>query len=259
MNFDQHVFISDVHLGAFSAKTNQQIEQDLIALIDHCIKEHIEMHILGDLFDYWMEYPEKGFVPALGKNVLDAFECYNKEVTPALFITGNHDNWTFGHFKERGFEIESNFRLKEIGKKRFLLMHGDGVAATKIDFPRAAFHRFLRNPKFIETYQKILPPEQGLAAMKMFSSLTRRRNNQNPEPLNRQAKKIFKKHKLDYIITGHDHVPREETFTHGYYINLGTFFNHRSMALYNKNGLQLVNWQAASKKFISFERNNYSL
>ncbi len=254
MNFEQHVFISDVHLGAFSSKTNHQIEQDLIDLIQHCKNEKIEIHILGDLFDYWMEYPERGFVPSLGKNVLDAFEDYNKAVAPALFITGNHDNWTFGHFEERGFEIEPNFRLKKIDGKRFLLMHGDGVANKKIDFPRAVFHRLLRNPKFVSTYQKILPPEQGLATMKMFSNLTRQRNDHNPQPLNRQVKKIFDRHEIDYIITGHDHVPRQETYSRGCYINLGTFFNHRSMALYNKDRLQLVNWQAASKNFIPFHR-----
>lgn len=139
MDFEQHLFISDVHLGAFSATTNQQIEGDLIALIEHCKEERIEINILGDLFDYWMEYPEKGFVPDLGKKVLDAFEEYNNTVSPALFITGNHDNWTFGHFKERGFDLESNFRLKEIDGKRLLLLHGDGVAAAKIDFPGQRF------------------------------------------------------------------------------------------------------------------------
>ncbi|HET8865901.1 MAG TPA: metallophosphoesterase [Gracilimonas sp.] len=254
MNFEQHLFISDVHLGAFSSDTNTQIEQDLIALIEHCKEHRIELHILGDLFDYWMEYPEKGFIPKLGQNVLDAFEDYNKAVTPALFITGNHDNWTFGHFESRGFDMEPNFRLKEIGDKRFLLMHGDGIAATKIDFPRAAFHKLLRNRSFVSTYQKILPPEQGLATMKLFSSLTRKRNNHNPEPLNRQAKKIFGKHNLDYIISGHDHVPRIETFLRGSYINLGTFFNHRTVALYNNEGLNLVKWKATTKNFLPYEK-----
>ncbi|MCH2448657.1 MAG: metallophosphoesterase [Gracilimonas sp.] len=253
MSFEQHLFISDVHLGAFSSNTNQQIERDLITLIEHCKKERIEINILGDLFDYWMEYPEKGFIPDLGRKVLDAFEEYNRTVTPALFITGNHDNWTFGHFNDRGFDLESNFRLKEIAGKRFLLMHGDGVAAAKIDFPRAAFHKLLRNDTFVRTYQKILSPELGLAAMKAFSSLTRRRDSHNPEPLNRQAKKIFNKHNLDYIISGHDHVPRMETFSRGSYINLGTFFNHRTMALYNNTGLSLVTWKASSKNFIPFE------
>jgi UDP-2,3-diacylglucosamine pyrophosphatase LpxH len=253
MSFDQQVFISDVHLGAFSTETNRQIEEDLIGLIGYCKEKHIEIHILGDLFDYWMEYPEKGFIPDLGKNVLDAFEDYNNTVTPALYITGNHDNWTFGHFVERGFDLESNFRLKEINDKRFLLMHGDGVAAAKIDFPRAAFHKLLRNRTFVSTYQKILPPEKGLATMKAFSSVTRRRNNHNPEPLNRQAKMIFAKHNLDFIISGHDHVPRIETFSRGSYINLGTFFNHRTMALYNNKGLSLVKWKASSKNFLPFE------
>ncbi|HBX66872.1 MAG TPA: hypothetical protein DEG32_12245, partial [Balneolaceae bacterium] len=140
MKFTKYLFLSDVHLGAFSSETNRQIEEDLIALIQHCIDEEIKIHVLGDLFDYWMEYPEKGFVPDLGKRVLDAFERYNEAIEPALYITGNHDNWTFGHFKERGFEMEPNFRLLEIEDKRLLLMHGDGVAANKIDFPRAAFH-----------------------------------------------------------------------------------------------------------------------
>ncbi len=255
MDFEQHVFISDIHLGAFSAERNTRIEQDLIALIRYCKTNNIEIHVLGDLFDYWMEYPEKGFIPSLGQRVLDAFEDYNTTVTPALFITGNHDNWTFGHFKERGFELEANFRLKEIKGKRFLLMHGDGIAAAKIDFPRAAFHRLLRSPAFIHTYQKILPPQQGLATMKMFSSITRRRNNHNPEPLNRQAKKIFGKNNLDFIISGHDHVPRVETFTKGSYINLGTFFHHRTLALYNNEGINLVRWKADSNKFSPFEGN----
>ena len=253
MDFKQHVFISDVHLGAFSSETNRAIEQDLIDLIHFCKEESIKINILGDLFDYWMEYPEKGFVPKLGQHVLDTFEDYNKNFSPALYITGNHDNWTFGHFEERGFEIEPNFRLLELDGVRFLLMHGDGMAANKIDFPRAAFHRFLRHPHFVSTYQKILPPEAGLATMKMFSSLTRKRNGHNPEPLNRQARKIFGRHNLDYIISGHDHVPRVETFSRGHYINLGTFFKHRSMALYNKDGMQLVKWKAASKNFLPFE------
>lgn len=252
MNFEQHVFISDVHLGAFSTKTNLEIEEDLLSLIEHCAVHNIELHILGDLFDYWMEFPEKGFIPKLGKRVLDALQSYNDEISPALFVTGNHDNWTFGHFKDRGFDVEENFRLKEIQDKRFLLMHGDGVAAAKIDFPRAAFHQILRNSKFISAYQKVLSPEAGLAVMKKFSSLTRLRNNHNPEPLNRQAKKIFERHRLDFIITGHDHVARVETFPQGSYINCGPFFKHRTLALYSKEKVQLVKWNAKDKNFIPF-------
>ena len=248
----EHIFISDVHLGAFSHETNTRIENDLIRLVRFCTEQRIRINILGDLFDYWMEFPEKDFIPALGSEVLKTFEHYNKEVAPALYITGNHDNWTFGHFEDLGFDVEENFRLIELNDKRILTMHGDGVAAAKIDFPRAAFHRLLRNPNFINVYQKIFSPERGLATMKAFSDLTRRRNNHNPEPLNRQAKKIFDKHNLDYIISGHDHVPRVETFSRGNYINLGAFFNDRTLALYNNHGLNLVKWKAEKKQFTPF-------
>lgn len=259
MAFDTHLFLSDVHLGAFPGPANEKIEKDLLALIAHCKSEKIELHILGDLFDYWMEYPDKNFIPSFGKKVLDAFEDYNRTVTPALFVTGNHDNWTFGHFEERGFDLEQNFRLKEIDQKRFLLMHGDGVASSKIDFPRAAFHRLLRNPKFVSTFQKVLSPEKGLAVMKGFSSLTRRKSNHNPQPLNRQAKKIFARHELDFIITGHDHLPRVETFSRGSYINSGAFYENRTVSLYTKGELKLVEWKASVKNFLPFDGNRQAL
>jgi UDP-2,3-diacylglucosamine pyrophosphatase LpxH len=201
-----------------------------------------------------MEFPEKNFIPALGSEVLKEFELYNNKVTSALYITGNHDNWTFGHFEDRGFDVEQNFRLIKIEETRVLMMHGDGVAAVKIDFPRAVFHRVLRNSGFVSVYQKVFTPERGLATMKAFSNFTRRRNNHNPEPLNRQVKKIFDKHNLDYIISGHDHVPRVETFSSGNYINLGAFFNNRTLALYNKKGLNLVKWEAESTSFTPFFR-----
>ncbi|MTI88755.1 MAG: hypothetical protein FH748_12380 [Balneolaceae bacterium] len=252
MKYRKHLFISDVHLGAFPTKINAQIEEDLICLINHCIDERYRIYVLGDLFDYWMEYPEKGFVPALGRKVLDAFEKYNHTVEAAVFITGNHDNWTFGHFAKRGFDIEHNFRLTQIQQKRLLLMHGDGVAASKIDFPRAAFHRLLRSNSFVNAYQTVLPPRQGLAAMKMFSSFSKKNNYLNPEPLNRQAKKIFNKHNLDFILSGHDHIPREETFRNGTYINLGTFFKHRSLAVFEDNKLSLSIWDADTKSLLPF-------
>lgn len=253
--FTKQIFISDVHLGAFPKVKNDEIEQDLIKLIEYCQNLEIKINILGDLFDYWMEFPEKNFVPALGSKVLEAFERYNTKITPALYITGNHDNWTFGHFEERGFDVEENFRLLNLDSARLLLMHGDGISSNEIDFPRATFHRLLRNSTFVDVYQKVFTPKSGLAAMKTFSNLTRMRDHQDPEPLNEQAKKIFNKHNLDYIISGHDHIPRVETFSRGSYINLGAFFSTRTMAIYNNSELELVKWEAKSNSIIPFTGN----
>ncbi|NIU01308.1 MAG: hypothetical protein GWN62_08805, partial [Aliifodinibius sp.] len=97
------LFISDVHLGGFSDNKNERIESELIQLINYCQRNDIHLAVLGDLFDYWMEYPD--FVPNLGRKLLDRFESFNKELGPTLYITGNHDNWTRNHLEDRGFYL----------------------------------------------------------------------------------------------------------------------------------------------------------
>ena len=71
----EQIFISDIHLGAFTQEINSKVEQDLIRLIRYCTEHGIKINILGDLFDYWMKFPEKNFVPALGSEVLKEFEA----------------------------------------------------------------------------------------------------------------------------------------------------------------------------------------
>ena len=251
----EHLFISDVHLGAFSPSKEKEIEDRLIALIEYAIQEKSQLYILGDLFDYWMEYPHLSFVPTLGKNVLDKFEEYNQTISPTVFITGNHDNWNFGHFQKRGFDVEENYKILTIGKSKVLLMHGDGQFGKRSDFIRPTTHRLLRNPSFTKLYQQIFSPTAGLYIMKRFSSLTRKRNYRNPIPLNRHAEKILISEDIDYVFCGHDHIPRMETFSGGRYINLGTFFNHGTMVRYKNGAFDLVIWHKETQEFVPFLSN----
>ena len=57
MSEQPSIFISDVHLGAFDKAKEAEVENDLITLINYCCAHKIKIYILGDLFDYWMEYP----------------------------------------------------------------------------------------------------------------------------------------------------------------------------------------------------------
>ena len=253
MSQEEHLFVSDVHLGAFSTKKEAEVENRLIALIDYAIEKKARLHILGDLFDYWMEYPDSGFVPDLGKSVLDKFEEYNRAVRPAVYVTGNHDNWTFGHFKDRGFDVEPTFRIIKVGKSNVLIMHGDGLVGKRNDILRPAFHKFLRHPSFTGLYQKIFPPETGLELMKRFSNTTRKRNHNNPVPLNNNAESILNAEEVDVVLCGHDHLPRVETFSDGMYINLGTFFNHKTLVRYTEHEFQLVSWHEDSKEFVPYD------
>lgn len=254
MSFERHVFVSDVHIGAFSDEENKRIEMELFSLIHHCREQKYALYILGDLFDYWMEFPKQKYIPSVGREVLDAFEEYNKAVKSALFVTGNHDNWTNGHFEDRGFDIEADYRILTLNQKKFLLMHGDGVAKSGIHFPRKFSHRILRNKAFVKLFQFVQSPEQGLKVMKWFSSQTRKKDIEDPVPLNKIAKNLFKKMDLDYILCGHDHIPRVETFPSGTFLNTGAFFKHNSVVVYNNESCSLVKWQSDSKKFLPFEK-----
>jgi UDP-2,3-diacylglucosamine pyrophosphatase LpxH len=246
------VFISDVHLGAFDKENEKRIEKELISLINYCCEKKIKIYLLGDLFDYWMEYPKRNYVPEVGANVLAAFKKHNSECEPTTYITGNHDNWTYGYFESLGFDVECNYRIIQQNGFNTLLMHGDGRFGKSDDLLRPFFHGVLRSKKFVKLFQTILPPSVGIRVMKHFSGFSKMNERRTPKPLNKHAKRILRDNDIDYILMGHDHIPRVETFEAGTYINLGTFFHHKTVVLYNNSEYKLVRWGASNKEFVPF-------
>jgi UDP-2,3-diacylglucosamine pyrophosphatase LpxH len=238
------LFISDVHIGGFSDQENERIESELIQLVNYCQQNKIQIAILGDLFDYWMEYPDT--VPSIGEQLLNRFEEFNQELGPTLFITGNHDNWTRDHLSQRGFYLEDEQHSFTIDSNRLMALHGDGLANPDLKLPRPFLHRLLRNEKFLTIFQSVFPADVGLKIMKYFSRLTRRidEENQRVKRLNGWARQQLKQTDTDIILCGHDHIPRQKQFPFGTYINLGTFYYHRTMALYNNDMISLVCWKA---------------
>lgn len=88
---NRYLFLSDAHLGGFSKEKNRKIEEDLIELVDYCLEQQIQIAVLGDLFDYWMEYP--GSIPALGKNCWIVLKNITagwdeQSILPAITTTG---------------------------------------------------------------------------------------------------------------------------------------------------------------------------
>jgi UDP-2,3-diacylglucosamine pyrophosphatase LpxH len=246
-----HLFLSDVHIGAFEDDVDHIVQRDLISLIQHCAARNIQIHILGDLFDYWMEYPS--WRPRLGQEVLDSLRWYVQKVAPVNYITGNHDNWTNGYFDELGFNVSNEFFDITLNDKRLFLHHGDGLKDSNYNLPRPLMHRLLRNKMFVKLYQSVLPPKTGMRVMKAFSDYSKRRAYCDPSVLDVWADNFLKATEYNIVISGHDHQPRVLNFDHGRYINLGTFFNDRTVALYNNGGLELVVWNAAQKTLYPFE------
>ncbi len=247
------LFISDVHLGGFSEADNNRIESELIALIDYCQHNEIRLAILGDLFDYWMEYPNHK--PRLGDKLLDRFEDFNKELGPTLYITGNHDNWTREHLTKRGFYLEHEHQTFSINGHKLMALHGDGLSSSQYNLARPFLHRLIRADSFVNFFQTIFPSQMGIKIMKYFSRLTRKMDwgPQKEEKLNKWSEQQLNKSDIDIILCGHDHIPRRKQFPFGTFINLGTFYKHRTMAIYNNDAISLVSWEPASQSLNKFD------
>lgn len=246
-----HIFLSDVHLGAFSDEKNQSLENELISLLDYCQAREIQIHILGDLFDYWMEFPD--YIPSIGYLLVSRFKKYNQAMgNNTTYITGNHDYWTKSHFEENGFKVEHEYVNLELGESNVFMCHGDGLSDEQYNLPRPMLHKFIRHPKFITFYQAVLSGKTGLHLMKSFSSFTRD-DFAETERLNKWARHMLRNFQYDVIISGHDHVPRRETFADGTYINTGAFFKFQTVLKYNKGSFELVTWSKRANKFKPFE------
>jgi len=247
------LFLSDAHLGGFSTEENQRIESDLIQLINYCQRNEVRISILGDLFDYWMEYPNH--VPEVGKRLLDRFEDFNRALGPTLFITGNHDNWTRDHLRDRGFYLEHEDYFFSLNGKKIMTLHGDGLTDNEHNLERPVTHKLLRNEKFLDIFQRLLSPETGLKTMKYFSRFNRFVEWQSDKSakLNTWAKEQLKTSDIDFILCGHDHKPRQKQFPFGTYINLGTFYKHKTMAYCNNDVISLVCWEPKTQSLTQFE------
>lgn len=245
------IFLSDVHLGAFSDEQDQHLENELIRLVDYCEYNKIQIHILGDFFDYWMEFPD--YIPDLGVAILNRFEKYNRMMgNQTTYITGNHDYWTVSHLEERGFRVEHEFIEMNVDHQKTLLCHGDGFTDERFQLPRPLLHRFLRDPTFITFYKTVLTGKTGVQLMKKFSSFTRDAEDINTERLSEWAEFMLENFAYDVIISGHDHVPRMETFTGGTYINPGAFHKYRTVLKYTKGAFKIVTWVDGSNEFKPF-------
>lgn len=241
------LFLSDVHLGALTEAENSTLENEIIQIIHYCESNNYILHILGDLFDYWMEFPN--YIPPLGRNLLRQFADYHKSNTAGLFITGNHDFWSYEHFRDCGFDVEYEYRLLMEDNKSFFLTHGDGISDSYYQLDRPILHKVLRNQKFVNLFQTIFSGATGNHVMKSFSELTRDHRNPNTERLSKWAQNTLENHSFDYIITGHDHVPRKETFSTGSYINTGAYYLYKSAAMYNNGDVNLVTWDSDDMTF----------
>jgi len=259
-------FLSDAHLGSLAIERGWAHQKKLIDLLEQMSKDAVSIYMLGDMFDFWMEY----FIHDKSKHQFAPFckelrSLAKRGIHVHMFI-GNHDLWTFGGLAElTGAEIHyAPCTIMRYGKAIFLA-HGDGIMPSDWEqyYPerirkKIKHFMFLRkvfNSPTLQFLFRCLPPAWGNKFGYEWAKRSRLKEMANPCPYKGEHKEelvLFAKEQeeqnchRDYYIFGHRHIELDLQIASGSrVIILGDCFQQWTYArLDTKGNLTLHNYEA---------------
>lgn len=212
-------FISDAHLGANPPGCVPHREERLVELFHSWKGKAHHVFILGDLFEFWMEY--RHYVGSQHFKVLRALADLVDSGCEVHALAGNHD-FAYGSFfpQQLGVQVHPYY-IAELQGHRLFLCHGDGLAASDwgyrwarkiIDFP---LNRFLFRQ---------LHPDWGMALANWVGSTSRHANQERQHPIPEYlaaAQQQMQRHQCNLFIQGHLHLKQQHTVPEGQIVFCG--------------------------------------
>ncbi len=241
-------FASDNHLGAPTRKESLPREKKFVSWLNEIQEDAGAIFLLGDLFDFWMEYKQvvpKGFVRVLGKlaELTDAG-------LPIYFFVGNHDLWMNGYFEEE-LNIPVFHQPQEfiINDKSFLIGHGDGLGPGDTGYKR--MKKVFVHPVSKWLYRWV-HPDIGIHVAQYLSVKNKTISGEEDvtflgednEWLVQYSKKKLEEKEYDYFVFGHRHLPLEIELKPGVtYLNLGDWIQYYTYGVFNGKELRLEKYE----------------
>ncbi|HOS03753.1 MAG TPA: UDP-2,3-diacylglucosamine diphosphatase [Candidatus Hydrogenedentes bacterium] len=239
------IIVSDAHLSATDAgRPQQQAFVDFLRGIDP--ERTRRLIVLGDLFDFWFEYRHVIFSEYF--NVLRAFADLRDRGVELHFVCGNHDFWA-GRFlrNELGFSIYHQPVVMDMGGKRVLLAHGDGINANDVGY---RVYKKIARAKPVVALFRMLHPDLAMRLGQFVSHGSRRMfaaedpsQGKEVAPLRAFAKGVLERGEADVVALGHSHYPVVEEMATpsgtGLYLNTGDWMFHRSYATWQDGVFEL--------------------
>ncbi|MFH6603202.1 UDP-2,3-diacylglucosamine diphosphatase [Maribacter algicola] len=237
-------FASDNHLGAPTMEASRPREKKFVAWLDEIKHDAAAIFLLGDLFDFWMEYKTvvpKGFTRTLGKLA----EISDSGI-PIYYFVGNHDLWMNGYFEEElnipVFHHPQQFTFIDTS---FFIGHGDGLGPGDKGYKR--MKKVFTNPLAKWLY-RWLHPDWGVRLAQYFSVKNKMISGdedvkflgEENEWLVQYAKRKLETEHYDYFVFGHRHLPLEIDLNEkSKYINLGDWISYYTYAVFDGKSLHL--------------------
>lgn len=223
-------FISDAHLGIEIAGGEQR-EAALISFLAEISSRAGQLFIVGDLFDFWIEY-RRAIRPDYFL-VLSALHQLVRTGTEVHYCLGNHD-FAVGPFIEKvlGIKVHRAGFSGSLQGKRVFVTHGDDLPPG--DRANLVLRKVLRN-RSLQMLYKVLHPNIGVPLGEFFSCLSRNHLFTEPTPviLDRYRLAVDKLLNAGYemVIAGHTHIPELCQRDAGVYCNTGNWIHNYSFAM----------------------------
>ncbi|GAB3992250.1 UDP-2,3-diacylglucosamine diphosphatase [Spirosoma daeguense] len=242
-------FASDFHLGTPTPEQSRIREQAVVNWLDSVRTDAAVIFLVGDVFDFWFEYKRsipKGFIRLQGKlaELTDAG-------LPIILFTGNHDMWMNDYFtQEMGIPVYRQPRQYDIGGKRFLIGHGDGLGPGDFVYKRL---KTLFESRLARQLFRWVHPDMGIGLAHAWSRRSRISNQKKGEEqflgedrewLMQYCREVEATEHHDYYVFGHRHLPLDLTVSPtSRYVNLGEWVSVKTYGVFDGAKLSLNKWE----------------
>ncbi|MDD7886090.1 UDP-2,3-diacylglucosamine diphosphatase [Flavivirga sp. 57AJ16] len=237
-------FASDNHLGAPTREASLPREKKFVAWLDEVKQDAAAIFLLGDLFDFWMDYKSvvpKGFTRTLGKLA----EISDSGI-PIYYFVGNHDLWMNGYFEEE-LNIPVYHKPKEFtfNDKTFFIGHGDGLGPGDKGYKR--MKKVFTN-SFCKWLFRWLHPDLGVKMAQYLSVKNKLISGEEDaeflgednEWLVQYCKQKLEDKHRDYFVFGHRHLPLNiDLKDQSKYINLGDWIKYYTYGVFDGERFEL--------------------
>ena len=233
-------FISDIHLKLSLDNNEKKRRNKLYRLFDQIMETGGSCFFMGDLFDFYFEYPD--LIP---KSYFDFFEktkVLKENGITLYFLAGNHDYWVGDHITNDIMdEVYLDDKQVEINGKKFFLTHGDGLLSW--DHGYRLLKKVIRSKAFIWLFHWLHPTiGYRIAGMISRSGKKDTHGEDFNEDVRVELQKVAKEHfdnGYDFMISGHYHLGEMFLIEKGKLVVLGDWFHRPSYAVFNGEDLQL--------------------
>ena len=258
-------FLSDAHLGSLAIERGWVHQKKLIDMLEMMSKDAVSIYMLGDMFDFWMEYYRHDKAKRQYSPFCKEIRSLVKRGIHVHFFVGNHDLWTFGGLAQMtGAEVHYEpCTIIRYGKSLYL-SHGDGLLPRnwQARYPKPVqrkIKRFMRLRQLFHSSTaqflfRSLPPSWGNALGYNWAKKSRLKELAHPCPYKGEDQEelvLFAKDQeqqqnhRDYYIFGHRHIELDLQIASGSrVVILGDCFQQWTYAkLDNRGRLTLCNYE----------------